>query len=510
MTRLFSGFSDCPERVAFEVEGTTLSYGALDRMSRGCLAALRERGISPGDRVAVQAPTSAALLSAIVAHLRGGIVHVPINTRYRDDEVAHILEDSGAKLVLVDEEAAATRVAASLGIETSPITALPEAGSREADAWSMDAPAMLIYTSGTTGRSKGVALSLGALSANVGATTRHWRWTKDDHLALALPLFHVHGLGLGVLGTLLNQMRASVFPRFEAKHIVDAIASGASIFMGVPTMYARLIAHLEAQEESREHLAKARLFTSGSAALPQSAHEAFERLTGQRILERYGMSETGFTLSNPYEQERRAGSVGMAVPGYEVRVVNEAGETCEVGEAGEIWVKGDGLMLGYWNQPEVSAQAFTEGWFRSGDVAKVDAQGYHHILGRRSADIIKSGGFKISALEIEDVLLRDPRVAEVAVVGLPDPEWGERIVAALVLCDGAELDPEGLSALAKAHLANFKCPRAYYALASLPRNALGKLQKHRLKAQLAPEEERHDVSDVGAGSPGPDERPGGV
>nr|ACU26467.1 acyl-CoA synthetase [uncultured bacterium HF186_25m_13D19] len=484
MTRLFDGFHACPDRLAFSVGGVDLSYRDLDRRSASVAQALKAKGIRPGERVAVQSETSASLLGVIVAHLRLGVIHVPINTRYQADEIDHILEDSQASLVLVDDGAPAADVAEARGTPWVPVDSLIGDPAGFEESWESDTPAMLIYTSGTTGRSKGVALSLNALSANVGATTTLWHWSQDDHLVLALPLFHVHGLGLGVLGTLLTQMSATLHPRFDAERVIEAVAAGGSIFMGVPTMYARLIAHLKGEGQAREALRAARLFTSGSAALPASAHEAFERLTGKRILERYGMSETGFTLSNPYAGERRAGSVGFAVPGYEVRVVTDEGEDCGPGDAGEIWVRGDGLMLGYWGQPEASASAFTEGWFRTGDVARVDEDGYHHILGRRSADIIKSGGFKISALEIEDVLLRDPAVAEVAVVGLPDPEWGERIVAALVLTPGETIDSERLDALSNAHLARFKCPRAYYSLTELPRNALGKLQKHHLTAQL--------------------------
>ncbi|MDP6945410.1 MAG: AMP-binding protein, partial [Myxococcota bacterium] len=364
------------------------------------------------------------------------------------------------------------------------LTELPESTSPQRVEPDPDTPLMLLYTSGTTGRSKGVALTHGALAANIGATTRLWRWSATDRLVLALPLFHVHGLGLGVLGTLYHQMSAVVHPRFEAPAVVEALSAGGTIFMGVPTMYARLIAHLEAHPHLAGHLRGARLFTSGSAALPASAHEAFERLTGHRILERYGMSETGFTLSNPCVGERRAGTVGLPVPGYEVRVVGEAGEDCAPGEIGEIWVRGDGLMQGYWQQPVVTSESFTGGWFRTGDVATVSGDGYHQILGRRSADIIKSGGFKISALEIEDVLLRHPSVAEVAVLGLPDPEWGERITAAVVPAQSGRIDPEALSAFVAEHLAPFKRPRAFHVVSSLPRNALGKLQKHRLAVAL--------------------------
>ena len=488
MSLLFSGFSACPERVAFSLDEQVLTYGELDRSSAAYAAGLHRLGINAGDRVAVQSGSSSALIVALLGHLRSGVIHVPINTRYRSEEIAHILDDSGASLVLSEAEMPAAQVAAERGIRTLDLAALPQAEGGGGVLPSGSEVAMLIYTSGTTGRSKGVALTLNGLSANVGATTTLWRWSASDHLILTLPLFHVHGLGLGVLGTLFHRMQATVHRRFEVGRVVEALTAGGSIFMGVPTMYARLIAYLERAPEAAEALQRVRLFTSGSAALPASDHEAFERLTGQRILERYGMSETGFTLSNPYEGPRRAGTVGFAVPGYAVRVVDEAGGDCPRGEAGEIWVRGDGMMSGYWRQPEASAAALTEGWFRPGDVARVDAEGYHQILGRRSADIIKRGGFKISAIEIEDVLLRHPSVQEVAVLGVPDPEWGEQIVAVVVCLPGQVVDAEALIAFGRAALADYKCPSTVYQRDSLPRNALGKLQKHRLAAALRADE----------------------
>lgn len=499
MRDFFEGFTRCPERAAFHIGGQTFTYQELDRESAVYARGLAARGITAGDRVALQARSSRALIIALLGHLRSGVIHVPINTRYQSEEITHILEDSEAALLLCDEDMPASSVAKALGLpvcsmarlpqvhtasDRTPLDMTPSMTSIELELPPASHIAMLIYTSGTTGRSKGVALTRKALAANIGATTELWQWTGSDHLVLALPLFHVHGLGLGILGTLLNQMTATILPRFDAAAVVEAVVRGGTIFMGVPTMYARLIAHLAHHPASCEALSSARLFTSGSAALPASAHHTFETLTGHRILERYGMSETGFTLSNPYDGERKAGSVGHAVPGYEVKVVDDEGNRCQEFEPGEIWVKGTGLMQGYWNQPEVTKAAFTEGWFRTGDVAVVDGHGYHHIQGRRSADIIKSGGFKISALEIEDVLLRHPAIAEAAVVGLPCPEWGERIVAAVVLHTTTPYDSEAVLSFAREHLARFKCPRELYPMAELPRNALGKLQKHRLKETL--------------------------
>ncbi|MCB9789075.1 MAG: AMP-binding protein [Deltaproteobacteria bacterium] len=492
---------------AFDFDGSALTFGALDRSSCRIAAGLARLGVRPGDRVAWFGPSSPELIELLVAVLRMGAIHVPINTRYQAEETAHVLDDSGARLAVVAEGSVGHACARErAGAVTTVVLGQPGPGelsfealrngdeAADAPAPAADAVAMLVYTSGTTGRSKGVALTHGGLAANLDAILGLWRLGPDDRLALCLPLFHVHGLGLGVLGTLMRGGTALVAQRFDPAWVVDAFASrGATVFMGVPTMYARLLEHLDATPADARALSKGRLFTSGSAALPASHHQAFARHTGHAVLERYGMTETGFTLSNPYEGERRAGTVGFPVPGVEVRLVDDADAPCPPGETGEIQVRGPGLLAGYWGLDEATRAAFTgDGWFRTGDVAFVDADGYHHIVGRRSVDIIKSGGFKISAREIEDALLEHPALAEAAVIGLPDPVWGERIVAAVVARAGQDVRalPAALGEHCARQLADFKKPRRFLVVESLPRNALGKLQKHRvaeLFAGLAPE-----------------------
>ena len=347
------------------------------------------------------------------------------------------------------------------------------------------------HTGGTTGRSKGVALSFRAVVANTESVTTLWRFSPADTMALALPLFHVHGLGLGVHGALLHRMPILLFERFDAGRIAEAFArGGASVFQGVPTMYVKLLELLAESPEAARALARGRLFTSGSAALAAGDFARFEELTGHRILERYGMSETLFTLSNPYE-DRRPGTVGLPIPGCEVRIVDEAGRDAAAGEPGEIFVKGNGMMSGYWRRPEETAASFRDGWFATGDMASRDRAGYVTIAGRKSVDFIKSGGFKISAREIEDVLRVHPRVKDVAVVGAPDRVWGERIVAAVVLQPAAGPPPspkgllEELSAFCARSLADYKRPREVRILEDLPRNALGKVQKHRILEGLS-------------------------
>lgn len=485
--RLTAGFrAAAPGDDAIRFEDTRWDRGRWSAEANAHVARLRAAGVGVGDRVAVLADSSPWLLAAVLGHLRAGICHVPINTRYREAEIEHILADSGASLVLVDE-AHAQRIADTPTGARLPRLALAPAGAAgavptPAPAIADGATAVLIYTSGTTGKSKGVELSHRALVDGIGALTTLWRWQPADRLVLALPLFHVHGLGIGVYGSLLRGNTITLLPRFSAVGVVDAIADGATIFMGVPTMYSMLLEHLDSNPGDGAVLGRARLFTSGSAALPADDFRRFEAATGHRILERYGMTETLLTLSNPYEGERRPGSVGLPVPGCEARVVDEAGHAVADGETGELWVRWPGLMSGYWGRPEATADALRDGWFRTGDVVVRAPDGYLSIVGRKSVDIIKSGGFKISAREIEEVIARHPLVRECAVIGVPDPRWGQSITVAVVPASptGAQALLEQLAAHVGAELADYKKPRGLMLVDALPRNALGKLQKHRL------------------------------
>lgn len=498
---------------AFECEGERWSFGDLASHAQRYAVSLRAAGVKPGDRVACLLDSSLEMIAVLLGHYMGGVVHVPINTRYGHREVAHILEDCGASALVYDAHLSVremlsqmspsivpprlvVRGAAALQGEASLKTLLEARGDEVGApdwAWAQsdEDPALMIYTSGTTGLSKGVVLPYRAIVANIDALTRLWRWTQDDHLILALPLFHVHGLCIGIHGVLLRGCRATIQPRFEARRVIEAVAAGGSIFMGVPTMYARLVKALDASPELSQGLRRARLFTSGSAALSADLFEAFERHTGHRILERYGMSETLLTLSNPYEPAlRKPGTIGFAVSSGEVRVVDEGGSPCAQGDIGEIAVRGESLMHGYWGRPDQTARSMRGGWFMTGDVARVDEQGYVVHVGRRSVDILKCGGYKISAREIEEAIARHPEVAEVAVVGLPDAEYGQRIAAAVVpSADAPERVAEdwrvSLSGFLTGALADFKHPRVVLLLDEVPRNALGKVQKHRIKAMVA-------------------------
>lgn len=481
--RLLGSLANRGDRVALVQDDRRWSYAQLDAAMQAWAGLLRSAGVRPGDRVAALAPPCPQLVAAMLGTYALGAIWVPINTRYRAAEVGHILSDAAPSLLLLDPELAQA-VPARCQVPVRSLDA-PPPGVCEAATVSDDAAAMLIYTSGTTGLSKGATLSHAAVVDGIAALTGLWGWTEHDVLSLQLPLFHVHGLCIGVHGALLAGMSMLVHPRFSAEAVVaDTRDRGATVFMGVPTMYTRLLAHLRAHPDDAAALRNARLFTAGSAALPAADLEAFEQLTGHRILERYGMSETLITFSNPLEGERRPGSVGREVPGVRSRVVDDAGAQVDAGEIGELQVQTPAMMSGYWRNAEATEASFDGPWFRTGDVVVRDDDGYLRIVGRKSVDIIKSGGFKISAREIEEVLLMHPAVAEAAVVGLPDATWGERIEAVVVLGEALEDADRVLIAHAAATLADYKKPRAVHVVNALPRNALGKLQKVALKAQL--------------------------
>ncbi|MGM0556384.1 MAG: acyl-CoA synthetase [Myxococcota bacterium] len=502
--KLFHHLESPSDEIAFELGDDALTWSELDMRSRRYAAGLRELGLEQGDRVAAILETSLDMVVALLGHYRLGLVHVPVNTQYREVEVAHILADSEARAVITDRGTPSDEVVDALDLPDTldhriviggAEGALSFDGLCEAQPLLGEPPcedddlALFIYTSGTTGKSKGVMHTYRSVLSNIDNLTSHWRWTQDDHQVLALPLFHVHGLCIGVHGTLLRGCRTELHAHFDATAVAEAIGAGGTIFMGVPTMHTRLLRLMEEHPAMAEKLKTARLFTSGSAALPVQVFEGYEKHTGQRILERYGMSETMLTISNPYDGERRAGTVGFAVPGCEIRIVDEDFEDVDTEEVGQILVRGDSVMRGYWKQPERTEDAFHNGWFITGDVARRDEDGYIAIVGRMSVDIIKSGGYKISAREIEEVLLDHPSIEDIGVVGVPDEEWGERIAAAVILRDGHENPGEAallddLQAFASEALASYKKIREAIVLDELPRNALGKVQKHRIVEQL--------------------------
>jgi malonyl-CoA/methylmalonyl-CoA synthetase len=350
-----------------------------------------------------------------------------------------------------------------------------------------DAPAVIGYTSGTTGRAKGALLLHRNLVANIAAITTAWRWTPDDRLLLTLPLFHAHGLMVGLHGTLYMGASVVLRRKFDARDALEAFAAdpAMSLFFGVPTMYGRLVAEAE-QRGAPPHLP--RLFVSGSAPLSPHLFEQFERIFGQRILERYGMTETGMNLTNPYDGERRAGTVGAPFPGQQARIVGGSGDRRALppGEIGEIEVRGPHVFAGYVNRPDATAEAMTsDGWFKTGDLGWVSDDGYYTITGR-ARELIISGGYNIYPREVEDVLATHPAVAEVAVLGAADNDLGEQVVAVIVPRVGETPAAEDIIAYCRERLASYKKPRRVVFVEALPRNALGKVQKHLLSAQLPP------------------------
>jgi acyl-CoA synthetase (AMP-forming)/AMP-acid ligase II len=490
-TRLLAAMHEEPRHPVIAGDDEVVDGAALLGRSEAWAARLHARGLRRGDRVAVLAEAHAEAVAVMLGTYRAGLVYVPVNPRYRGAELDHVVTDCDAALLLCDPSLADERLQAlpptlpRFGLAPDPalpsLPAPPAAPSLSAvEPIADDETALLVYTSGTTGCSKGVRLSLAAVVANMLALTGQWRWSRADVLSLPLPLFHVHGLCIGIHGALLHGTTIRLHRRFDAAAIVSDFERGATVLMGVPTMYDLLLEHLEGHPAAAATLARARLYTAGSAALRPTVLERWQALTGHRILERYGMTETLITLGNPYDGERRPGSVGLPLPGCAVRVVDDAGHDVPPGEPGELWVRGPGLMQGYWDREQETSDAFTDGWFRTGDVAVADPDGYLRIVGRRSTDIIKSGGFKIAAPEIEEVLRRHPAVRDAAVVGVPDHRWGERIAAAVVAASETAPDPQELAAWVGRHLADHKKPRQIAIVSELPRNALGKLQKPRL------------------------------
>ncbi len=477
-------FARASDRVALcDERGDEQSYGALDAASRRAAGRLHGAGLRAGDRVLVSAAASLDLVVAHVACLRLGLVVVPANTAYRAAELAHLVGDARPRAAIADDPARidALRAADRALLCTTPALAFPDAEPPALDAAAPDAPALIGYTSGTTGRPKGAVLSHANLLASAESLRIAWRWTADDRLVLALPLFHMHGLGVGLHGTLHAGASAWLLPQFDPDAVASAIARArATLFFGVPTMYHRILA------SGNAHALRAlRLCVSGSAALPADQHAEFERACGQRILERYGMTETVMLVSNPVDGERRPGTVGLPLPGVEVRLTQvarsepKASEDHRAGSPAQIEVRGPNVFAGYWERPDANAEAFTpDGWFRTGDLGELDPAGYLRITGR-AKELIISGGYNVYPREVEDALRAHPAIADAAVVGTPSPEWGE-VVTAYV--EGpAPPDLAELRAFLADRLAPYKQPRLLHAVEVLPRNALGKVQKHRLR-----------------------------
>ena len=465
-------FAAAPERPAlWSAEVGWVTAGALDAATRRVAGRFSRAGLRPGDRVLMSGAASATYVTAHLGALRLGLVVVPANTAYREREVGHLVTDAAPAAAVVDDADRAAWVRRAAGgdvVVVGPDVDLPDGAGNghdlALDGAAPSDPALLGYTSGTTGAPKGAVLSHANLLATAEALRLAWHWSAEDRLVLALPLFHLHGLAVGLHGTLLAGASAVLLPRFDADDVLDAARDhDATLFFGVPTMYSRLAASPRLGE-----LGRLRLCVSGSAPLPPAVFERVVAGSGQRPLERYGMTETGMNVSNPYVGERRPGTVGFPLPGVDLRLAPD----------GEIRVRGPNVFAGYWRNRAATDEAFEDGWFCTGDVGELDADGYLRIVGRQK-ELIITGGLNVYPREVEDVLLAHPTVAEVAVAGVADEEWGE-VVTAWVVPAGAPPAEKELLAHAAGELAAFKCPRAVHFVDSLPRNALGKLLRHQL------------------------------
>lgn len=441
-------------------------------------------------RVAFMAPAGFEYAAIQWGIWRAGGIAVPLSIHATPPELEHALGDSEVEILVASREHAPRLE----GKGRSLILAeeAMEAEARTLPEIPADRRAMILYTSGTTSKPKGVVTTHSNLHAQIGALIQAWEWQADDRIPLFLPLHHIHGI-VNVLGCALwSGALVEAFPRFDANIVLPRVAAGAyTVFMAVPTIYAKLAPLLEKSTPEHQAIirgfANLRLMVSGSAALPASLHRRWADLTGQVLLERYGMTETGMMISNPFHGERRSGAVGQPLPGVEIRLSGEQGEiiTAE-GEPGEIQARGPGIFNEYWQLPEATADSFVDGWFRTGDMA-VRETGYYRILGRLSVDIIKSGGYKLSALEIEAVLLDHPAIRECAVVGLEDDTWGETVAVAAALETGMEsFGLEELQQWGKDRLSSYKLPRRLLVVDSLPRNAMGKVSKKEMVGLFPP------------------------
>ena len=470
---------------------STLSYADLFAAADQVAAGLQQWGLRKGDRVAFFIGSRPELVIAYLAVIRLGAVVVPINLRYRRIEIGHILADCTPRLVITEQ--AQVSLLEEVGVEKASLEAVvlaEELARWQGNADHLQLPlvasedlALIIYTSGTTGRSKGAMISHNNVIATVTGLLAAWAWEPSDKLLLCLPLFHTHGLIVGLHCALAAGATVLLRAQFDAKTILADLLSGdPTLFFAVPTLYVRLVEELNQQPQP--DLRHMRLFCSGSAPLAPETFTAFQALTGHTILERYGMTETGMNLSNPYVGQRVPGSVGTPLPGVAMRIVDNQGRDVIPGAEGELLVRGSHVFSAYWNAAEKTAQSFShdalgQQWFHTGDLARQDpTSGHVTLLGRRH-ELIISGGFNIYPREIEEMLTTYPGISEAAVIGAPHAEWGEVPVAYLVCT--AEIDHAELVRYCRGQLASFKVPREIHHVDALPRNAMGKLQKNLLR-----------------------------
>ena len=455
--------------VVLRLGGRNVTRDELRTEAEQVAGGLRGLGIATGDRVALYAANSLEWIVAYLGVLRAGACVVLMNPDYHSAEAQHILGDSEPALVIADQQRA--QIVTQLDLRTVPIEDLPRGPAPPMPPLDSQSPAAILYTSGTTGRPKGAVIDHGNFLAQGRGALEVWRWTSRDVLVHALPLFHLHGLGMGLHGTLLSGGSAVLVP-FTPEKVMHELTHGGTMFFGVPSMYQRLCDWLEQHPTDLSHV---RVFVCGSAPLPPALFERCTRLLGQAPVERYGITEGGIVVTNPYDGPRQPGRVGHPFPGVEVRL----------GELDEVLLKGGQVFTGYWRNPQATAEAFTaDGFFRTGDVGEIGDDGTLAIRGRIK-ELIITGGFNVYPREVELVLETHPAVQEVAVAGVPSDRWGEEVTAFVVPSGQGDLVESEIIAFANERLASYKCPKRVVAVDKLPRNAMGKVQRSVLTAQAA-------------------------
>ncbi len=474
-------------------DGATLTHKAFLAIVSQYANAITNLGLNAGERLAVQIEKSPEALAVYAACAQTGVVFLPLNTAYTASEVEYFVENSGAKLVLCST-ASLEEMSQIIARHNGQCLTLDADGSGTFCDFAKSLPthfdtverksedlAAFLYTSGTTGRSKGAMLTQNNLLSNAQTLVDHWRFTADDTLLHALPIFHTHGLFVATNVSLLAGGAMIFLPKFNVDDVLAGLSS-ATTMMGVPTFYTRLLGDARFTKELAGHM---RLFISGSAPLLAETHKQFEERTGHRILERYGMTETNMNTSNPYDGERRAGTVGFALSGVELKITNpETGAILPDGEIGQIEVRGPNVFKGYWKMPEKTKEELREdGFFITGDLGQIDSDGYVHIVGRNK-DLIISGGYNIYPKEVELALDDEDGVLESAVIGVPHPDFGETVVAVVIAEEGSTLDTDRIQENLGNSLARFKQPKKIVTLAELPRNTMGKVQKNILRDEF--------------------------
>lgn len=501
LDRLSENCGRLGEKVALEFVGEdgavemVVGYGELEEMVQRTMGMLQGKGVQVGDRVAMQLPKCLPFIYVHLAVMRLEAISLPLNPGYPVRELGYFLGDAEASLFFADaaaletlepslDEFSSLKETIFLDVTTMDDfeTLLSEYPNPQSEIQNpkSDSTAMMIYTSGTTGRPKGAMITQANMTAQIDALHEAWGWREEDVILHVLPIFHVHGLTVALHGALNAGATAVMLPKFEAELAVKLMQERpCSVFMAVPTIHRKMLDYADGRKIDLSHM---RLMTSGSDRLPDNVFTAYEETFGQTLLERYGMSETGMNLSNPLEGERRVGSVGMSLPGVEARIVNPATEdVLPDGEVGEVHIRGPHVCKGYWRQPEKTAEAFTaDGWLRTGDMGVRAADGYFTLKGR-SKDLIISGGYNIYPPEVELVLAGHPAVSGSAVIGCPNETWGETVVAVIVVHEGAQVTEEDILAHCQEGLIKYKVPRRVIFVDEFPRNALGKIQKAKLR-----------------------------